>query len=283
MLSKKFIEHLESLLSEKIIASTPLSGGDINSVYLLGTSTKKVVLKTNTTIQLQDMFLLEKKGLESLRLSNTFRIPEVFYVGKYIGIAFLIIEYIDSVEKTKDFWTIFGEQLAGLHQQTTPYFGLEYDNYIGSLPQYNTICSTAADFYISQRLQPQFTLASENGFSFRNLDVFYKNIEKEIPDEPSSLIHGDLWSGNFVVDTRGLPCLIDPAIAYAPREMDIAMMHLFSGFDYRLFDVYNEYFPLQNGWSNRIPLFQLYFVLVHLNLFGSSYLSTVNSVIKKYL
>ena len=194
----------------------------------------------------------------------------------------MALEYIETIRKARKFWEVFGEQLANLHQKTSSFFGYKNDNYIGTLPQYNAKKYSASAFYITQRLEPQFTLAAQKGFSFSNIDTFYKVIEEKIPDEPSSLIHGDLWSGNFIIDNKGFPCLIDPVIAYAPREMDIAMMHLFGGFDQELFNVYQEIFPLTKDWKTRIPLWQLYYVLVHLNLFGSSYYHQVNSILSRY-
>ena len=130
---------------------------------------------------------------------------------------------------------------------------------------------------------PQFEMAQQKGYVFKDLEAFCHNILTEIPDEPSSLIHGDLWGGNFMVDNSGLPCLIDPSVSYAPREMDIAMMHLFGGFDTRVFEVYQEVFSMQNGWQDRIPLFQLYYLLVHLNLFGRSYYGQVKSIVDQYV
>jgi len=228
------------------------------------------------------MFKTEARGLNVLKSSNTFSIPEVIACGEVDVTSYLLLKYVDSVSRSSDFWEMFGLQLAAMHQISEVYFGFEEDNYIGSLPQENTKNETASAFYIQQRLEPQFRLASKNGYSFSKLDVFYKNIAGVIPKEPSSLIHGDLWSGNFMEDEKGTPCLIDPAVAYSPREMDIAMMHLFGGFEQQLFEVYHEIFPLQKGWKRRIPLFQLYYLLVHLNLFGNSYYASVKAIIEEY-
>ncbi len=126
-------------------------------------------------------------------------------------------------------------------------------------------------------------MALQKGFSFSNIKRLYKNIYDEIPEESSSLIHGDLWNGNFMIDKNGMPALIDPAVSYASREMDIAMMHLFGGFDPILFETYNETYPLVNNWRDRLPLWQLYYLLVHLNLFGSSYYSRVKDVVDRYV
>ncbi|AXT57977.1 fructosamine kinase [Aquimarina sp. AD1] len=282
MLSKRLIKHLENLLSEKIISTKSLSGGDINEVFLLTTNNREMVVKVNSVFKFHGMFKAEARGLQEFIDAAIFKIPEVLLFGKDADVSFLLLEYIKSGNKTRDFWSIFGERLANLHKQSKPYFGFEGDNYIGSLPQYNSKYSSASEFYITQRLQPQFEMAIKRGFSFSSLDSFYVAIENEISDEVSSLIHGDLWSGNFMIDINGFPCLIDPAVAYAPREMDISMMHLFGGFEHELFEVYNDIFPLIDGWKKRMEIWQLYYLLVHLNLFGDSYLPQIQSILKKY-
>ncbi|WP_299312249.1 fructosamine kinase family protein [uncultured Aquimarina sp.] len=282
MLSKEFIKHLENLLSEKIISTNPLSGGDINEVFLLTTNDRKVVVKINNNSKFREMFKAEARCLKELTDVGVFIIPGVLEFGEHNDITFLVLDYIEEGKKVKNFWSVFGEKLATLHKNSKSCFGFESDNYIGSLPQYNSKYSSASEFYIAQRLQPQFALAMQKGFSFKNLDSFYENTKAEIPSEASSLIHGDLWSGNFISAVNGYPCLIDPAVAYAPREMDIAMMHLFGGFDQELFGVYNEIFPLIEGWKTRLEIWQLYYLLVHLNLFGDSYLSKIQLIIRKY-
>ncbi|WP_438422218.1 fructosamine kinase family protein [Aquimarina macrocephali] len=282
MRSLKLTSHFEELLSEKIIAIQPLSGGDINDVCLIHTNQQKFVAKVNSASKFPGMFEAEAKGLQRLKDSNTFTIPGTIHFGEFDDIAFLILEYIDSGKQTDDFWEMFGEQLAALHRQNESYFGFENDNYIGSLPQYNTISDSAYEFYVTQRLQPQFELSRQKGFKFSDLDAFYKTIKDEIPDEKPSLIHGDLWNGNFMTDMQGYPCLIDPAVAYAPREMDMGMMHLFGGFNSRVFDVYNEVFPLVGNWKDRLSIWQLYYLLVHLNLFGSLYYNEVKSIVNRY-
>lgn len=281
MLSSELIQNFEALLSARITSAKPLAGGDINHVYLLNTEQNKFVVKLNDAIRFPGMFEAEANGLESLRSSNSFTIPQVMKWGEHNKDAFLILEYVDAGVQDNNFWEQFGEKLALLHQKSEAYYGFQINNYIGSLPQYNDHCNSSVDFYRRQRLAPQFDLAIERGFSF-SIDLLYKNIEDIIPEEPSSLIHGDLWGGNYIVDSNGMPCLIDPAVAYAPREMDIAMMQLFGGFDARVFDAYNEVFSLEKGWKDRVKLFQLYYLLVHLNLFGSSYFRSVQDIINLY-
>ena len=260
----------------------PLPGGDINEVFLLQCDSGDFVIKQNDAHRFPKMFETEAQGLELLRNSQSFRIPKVIAHGEEGNKSYLLLEYITKGSVSSFFWKTFAYHLAKLHKTTNENFGLTYHNYIGSLSQINKTESFASDFYIHQRLEPQFKLANENGFHFSSLDPFFKNISEEIPKEEPSLIHGDLWNGNYLVSAKNEPVLIDPAIAFASREMDIAMMKLFGGFPQEVFDTYHEAFPLSNNWQNRIPLWHLYYLLVHLNLFGSSYLPQVNTIIRQY-
>ncbi|MUP44412.1 fructosamine kinase [Gramella sp. BOM4] len=261
---------------------SPLSGGDINEVYLLNTGNDKFVIKLNQASRFPGMFEAEEFGLNKLAAPGIIDIPKPIKTGRINSMAYLLLEHKEEAAKSSDFWEVFGSQLAELHRNSAGYFGLERDNYIGSLPQYNQKKETASDFYISQRLQPQIEMAEEKGFDLRVSDRFYNNCESLIPDEASALIHGDLWNGNYLVNSEGKPCLIDPAVAFAPREMDLGMMKLFGGFSQKLFEVYEEHFPLEAGWRGRIPLWQLYYLLVHLNIFGAGYRSQVTSIIRQF-
>jgi len=261
---------------------TPLSGGSINSVYLLKSNTKKYVLKVNDASKFPNMFETEARGLQILKESKSFQTPEVKTQNEFENTSYLLMEYIPSGNKTSNFNELFAENLSKIHHSTQDYFGLSHHNYIGSLPQYNSKEKSASEFYINQRLKPQLKLASQKGYTFNQLEKVFKNISDIIPNEPSSLIHGDLWNGNYLISTKGEPCLIDPAISYSIREMDIAMMHLFGGFSDEIFNLYHEQFPLTENWQDRISLWQLYYLLVHLNLFGSGYFSQVNSIMKQY-
>ncbi|GLB51073.1 aminoglycoside phosphotransferase [Neptunitalea chrysea] len=258
-------------------------GGDINETFLLETNLGTRALKLNSANAFPTMFDAEAYGLQLLRNTKTIRIPQIYATGAIEETSYLIMEYVSAGKKTANFWQLFGEQLAKLHQQSNATFGLDKDNYIGSLPQYNKVTiDNSADFYIENRLKPQFQMAAKNGYTFQRLERFYNYIKELIPNEPPALIHGDLWSGNFLVGEDGHPCVIDPAVAYAPREMDIAMMHLFGGFSEELFQYYNTVYPLQKDWKKRLSLWQLYYLLVHLNLFGSSYLGSVATIIRQY-
>lgn len=259
-----------------------LAGGSINDVFLLQTNLGKQVVKINKASKFPGMFEAEKIGLECLKKATKLDVPRVLGLGKIHTTAYLLLEYKETGTPIQGFWENFGEGLAELHRCTASFFGFYSANYIGSLPQFNEKETSASAFYINQRLKPQFRMAAEKGFSFKNLHLFYQNILQEIPDEKPALIHGDLWGGNFLVNKKGLPCLIDPAVCFAPREMDLAMMKIFGGFPSEIFSIYDEKFPLAPGFETRIPLWQLYYLLVHLNIFGSSYLSQVEEIVRNY-
>ncbi|MDR5589465.1 fructosamine kinase family protein [Christiangramia sp. SM2212] len=280
--TKEILHEIATDFGEKLTGLSALTGGDINEVFLIETNSGKFVVKLNDHKRFPGMFDAEKSGLEKLRETKAIDIPETFKTGISVSKSYLILEFKESASKTGNFWDLFGEQMAQLHLNTSEEFGYEKDNYIGSLPQYNETRTSAAEFYIEMRLQPQIEMAERKGFDLKIPASFYKNLEQLIPNEPASLVHGDLWNGNFITNSIGQPCLIDPAVAYAPREMDLGMMKLFGGFNESLFEVYMETYPLQGNWQERIPLWQLYYLLVHLNIFGAGYKSQVTSIIRKY-
>ena len=260
----------------------PLQGGSINDVFLLKCKSANFVIKLNDSDRFPGMFVKEAKGLILLKSSESFKIPEIHSYGNEENNSYLIMEYIAEGSPDSNFWERFAQNLANLHINTNPFFGLDHENYIGSLPQINNFETTASEFYIARRLEPQIKMAANKGFNFSGIDRFYKNISEEIPIEQASLIHGDLWSGNYLVSEKKEAVLIDPAIAYAPREMDIGMMQLFGGFHQDVYALYDDCFPLIENWQERISIWQLYYLLVHLNLFGSGYFSQVNSIFKQY-
>ena len=279
---KSIIREIAVQNGLQCIDAKPLSGGDINSVFLLNCIAESYVVKINRAAKFPGMFEAEAKGLQLLASTHSFKIPKVIAFGELDSWSYLTLEYIPQGRATSHFWDDFAEKLAVLHKTSRPQFGLDHDNYIGSLPQPNKPALTASEFYISQRLEPQLELATKKGFSFAKLDRFYKTVSEVIPDDTPALIHGDLWNGNYLVSEKEEPVLIDPAVAFAPREMDLAMMQLFGGFPSEVFSAYNEVFPLTENWKDRVSLWQLYYLLVHLNLFGAGYFSQVSNILKKY-
>lgn len=285
MLGKIILENISKEIQKPINQVSPISGGDINDVYLLESGQEKWVIKVNSRQNFPNMFEAEKAGLEELAECSSIKVARPILTGESEEQSYLLLKYISSGPKTALFWQNFGQQLAQLHQTSKPQFGLDHDNYIGSLKQYNKKHDSWSDFYIHQRLEPQLEVAINSGYlkgSLRTFERLYDKMDNLFPQEPSALLHGDLWSGNFLCGENETPWLIDPAVYYGHREMDIGMMHLFGGFDQSLFDVYNNITPLESGWQERIPLTQLYPLLVHVNLFGEGYVGSVKSILNRF-
>jgi protein-ribulosamine 3-kinase len=269
------------------IRVSPVSGGSINRAYRLEVGGRRFFAKVNSAGKHPLMFELEANGLRALRVEGGPRIPDVIATGYADDDAFLVLEWIEPGKKPVDFGKAFGKQLATLHRQTHKLFGWEEDNYIGSLFQSNGRLRNWPEFYMINRLDPQVEMAFNNGLlskqHIRWFNVLYGKLEELIPQEIPALIHGDLWGGNYLVDESGQPILIDPAVYYGHREMDLGMMQLFGGFDQSIFEAYNRHFPLEKGWEDRIPLNQLYPLLVHVNLFGSGYVGQVERAVKLFI
>ncbi|MXV38474.1 phosphotransferase [Flavobacteriaceae bacterium Ap0902] len=270
----------------KINHSQSLSGGDISDVYLLNTSHGDYVIKINDSDKI-NIFLSEQTGLLALKNSNTLRIPEVYNVGQFTSYSYIIMEYIPSGDPKNDTFKNFGEKLAKLHMHTSDAFGFKSNNLIGTLPQLNNEHATWSEFYWEERIKPQFQLAVQKGLmSLENIpskEKFKQAIDQEFCDAKPSLIHGDLWNGNYLVDDKGDVALIDPAVYYGHPMMDIGMSQLFGGFPNAFLEAYKDSSNCAKSWQSQIELAQLYYLLVHLNLFGTSYLSPVLRIKEKFL
>lgn len=281
---EKLIEHIFSEIPSKI---SRLPGGDINDVYEVAIKQTGYIIKINDEQKFPGMLRLEALGLENLAASKCIKTPSVIKNGCADGKQYLVLEKIHQNVANEKTWEYLGHQLAKLHQCSSESFGFLHDNYIGSLIQKNTLQKNWVEFLISCRLQPMIELAVNQGdvnfVEAKIFDSLYKQLDSLIPKEQPTLLHGDLWSGNFLVDLNEEPVLIDPVVYYGHREMDLAMMHLFGGFSPLVFDIYNETFPLQKDWRKRIELNQLYPLLVHVNLFGRSYWGRVAKIVSKYI
>lgn len=232
------------------------------------------------------MFLKEASGLLELRQAKGVKIPEVYATGKFEIFQYLIMEFLKTGSPRPSFWKNFAEGLAIIHQVTKAYYGLKEDNYIGILKQQNTPHNTWAAFYAENRIMP-LIIAAENTHKLSRVEriaaeKLCKRLPNYIPDSGPSLLHGDLWAGNFLVTKEGLPAIYDPAPYYGNREMDIAMSLLFGGFDKQFYSLYEEIFPMEKNFRQRIRLYQLYPLLVHLNLFGSGYFMQVKEILEAY-
>jgi fructosamine-3-kinase len=276
------IPAVEAALGRKIVAWDAVAGGDINAAHEARLDDgRSIFVKSNNNAP-AGMFAAEARGLGWLAGASALRVPSVLAEGP----DFLILEHLEPGARKSDFDEALGRGLAAVHRKGAPTFGLDHDNFIGRLPQANAPLPSWAVFYRERRLLPQLHLAIDGGRASsamrRGFDRLLPRLEEVVgPTEPPARLHGDLWGGNAMADERGQPCLIDPAVFGGHREVDLAMMRLFGGFGGRVFAAYEESFPLAPGSETRVPLYQLYFLMVHVNLFGGSYVASVEHALRE--
>lgn len=286
MLDSTQKEFLENQLKSSIKNSKPLYGGDINDVYLIETENQSLVLKTNAKTLFPKMLEKEYCALEFLNSKSPIHYPKPIAHFTDEKNQYLLMEYIEPGANTKKGEINLGRELALQHQISNETFGWKEDNFIGSLPQINTKTNDWSNFYAEHRLLFQTKMAFDNGIiqssAVKQMERFCNHLPEIFPKEKPSLLHGDLWSGNYFIDKTNQPILYDPAVYFGHREIDIAMTRLFGGFSEDFYLSYNETNVLENDWQKRIPFGQLYPNLVHLNLFGGGYLSSISNVIKHF-
>lgn len=271
-------EVLERALGTSTSDAQPLGGGDISDAYAVALDDGRGVF-VKTRPGGGAMFEAEADGLAWLAEANAVRIPRVLAVGSE-DVPFLALELVRSAPHARDHDERLGQGLAALHRFGAPSFGYARDNFIGSLPQRGDPCDDWPEFYRTRRLDPLVRAAHREGdlpaSTLARFDRLYRVLaDRTGPPEPPARLHGDLWAGNRLCDEHGHPVLIDPAVYGGHREIDLAMMRLFGGFSARCFAAYAEAYPLAPGHEDRIPLYQLYPLLVHLNLFGRAYLGQI--------
>jgi fructosamine-3-kinase len=279
-------EAIGRSLGARVHRAQALDGGDINEAYALELEDgRRVFAKTNRRAP-PAMFSAEARGLAWLAQAESLRVPRVLAVSDPTekGPSFLVLEHVGSAARRRGFDEDLGHGLAALHRFGAPGFGLDHDNFIGRLPQANAPLPDWPSFYRARRLEPQLRRAVELGLApsgvRKGFDRLFATLEDRVgPPEPPARLHGDLWGGNLLVDEAGGPCLIDPAVYGGHREVDLAMMRLFGGFGPRVFSAYDEAWPLSAGHEERVDLYQLYPLLVHVNLFGGSYISSVEAAL----
>lgn len=271
-------EQLETALNEQIYSIG--WGGRIETL-----SGRSFFLKEGKP---SAIYACEVHGLQELRKSNTIQTAQVAAYGA----DYILTEYIPSATPKGDFYERFGRELAALHQTHADRFGFYEDNFIGDTMQLNLTTGIEGEdwaaFYYTKRLAYQFRLADSNGYSTRVLQRGMAVLEMKASDllsgseEKPTLLHGDLWNGNYLCDENNRPVLIDPAVYYGHREADLAMTYLFGGFPDEFYAAYHEAHPLPYGWEERIDLYKLYHLLNHLNLFSQGYLGESERIIRRY-
>ena len=263
-----------------------ISGGNISQAWKVCDQQGRAWLVKSNNKHLLPMFVAESKGLKEIAASATIRVPTPLCSGITQQHAFLVMEYI-QLQGTPS-TELFAEQLAAMHHCTQSHFGWTQDNTIGSTVQHNPLHDDWINFWRNERLEYQLALAQRKGFSApaftqgmqlaSRLSCFFSNY-KPLP----SLLHGDLWSGNYSADKQGQPVIYDPAIYYGDHEADLAMMELFGNPGKRFFSAYNAHFAIDAGYQTRKTLYNLYHILNHFNLFGGNYASQAQNMINQLL
>ncbi|MCX4240767.1 fructosamine kinase family protein [Paraliomyxa miuraensis] len=280
---------LQAALGGSITDAQRLGGGDINEAWAVRLTTadgpRRAFVKARRGAE-RDTFTVEARGLRWLAEPGVLRIPTVLAVGE--DPPFLALELVETGAPTEHTAQALGRGLAALHRAAPPSFGLDHDDFIARLRQDNTPGDDWPSFYWERRLLPMLQRAEREGLCDAALRHDFDRLATRLPErcgptEPPARLHGDLWSGNLLVDAHGAPVLIDPAVYGGHREIDLAMMRLFGGFSPRTFEAYAEAWPLAPGWEQRVPLYQLYPLLVHVNLFGRGYLDSVRAALRQVL
>jgi fructosamine-3-kinase len=262
-----------------------VGGGCINQAYQIGNGRQSFFIKLNQASQVA-MFEAEAQGLKDMYDSQTIRVPKPVCWGTVDNAAYLAMEWLELGGGGSDAWGRMGTALAAMHRVTsTQGFGWHQPNTIGATPQPNPWTGTWLEFYREHRLRHQFRLAGRRGGRFpRQHELLMALPDLLAGHNPaSSLVHGDLWSGNAAVTAEGDPVILDPATYYGDREVDIAMTELFGRFPAAFYEAYNAAYPLEAGYTTRKTLYNLYHILNHFNLFGGSYEAQANRMIDQLL
>jgi fructosamine-3-kinase len=275
---------LEAVLATDIESRSAVSGGDINDAWDVRLADgRRVFVKYNAHTPPR-MFEAEAAGLKFLREGihpeTNLVVPEVIHVDE----CFLVLELLErdqSIDQSEE----LGVGLARLHAASVNEFGAPESNFIGTLGQVNEPRDRWEDFFRDKRLEIQLSLPGARRLlsaeTKRRFELLYKNLGELLgPEEPPARLHGDLWGGNAFFTARG-PAIFDPAAYAGHREVDLAMMRLFGGFSERTFEAYDEVYPLGPGSDERVKIYQLYPLLVHVNLFGGGYVGSVEDILRR--
>lgn len=292
MIDEILLKQLSAALSEQLKVKIHINdaksvhGGDINESFRIATNEGYFFVKMNDAKRFPEMFAQEYAGLLELRSAGALQAPKPLAYGSVGGRAYLVQEFLTKGQAVTDFWDDFAVSLARQHRVTKPHFGNPGTNYLGTLKQYNTPYSNWAVFYAFNRLLPLIRMAYDQQIvdkqMVQQVESLCRQLPQLFPAEAPALLHGDLWSGNFMVGANGKACVFDPAVYYGHREMDLAMTRLFGGFDTRFYYAYQAAYPLLPGWQQRIGICQLYPLLVHLILFGGNYYNSIREVLQSY-
>lgn len=271
----------------RLSSASPVCGGSIHRAWHIDDGNRHYFVKTNEHAA-APVFAAEAQGLQALAAAAVVPAPTFVTLGQTKSQAFLVLEYLDLATLDRAGGARLGAALAQLHRMTGDSFGWPEDNFIGATPQFNAPHPGWPHFFGERRLRPQLQFALQNGMDKALVAKGHAIIERIgglfIDYRPApSLLHGDLWSGNAAQTRDGTPVIFDPACYYGDRETDIAMAELFGGFPTSFFAAYRAAWPLDSGYETRKPLYNLYHILNHFNLFGGAYLGQAQRMIEGLL
>jgi fructosamine-3-kinase len=292
MLTRQLSTHIVNLLSPGKLPTGKVTfgsvgGGSINKTYKVTIQDTLYLCKINSASKFPQLFEKECNGLNLIGNRGGIQVPKIFHCFQFEDYQVLILGWIEEGQKDEQFWVRFGEQMAALHSNSNEYFGLNESNYMGSLLQLNKPSVDWAIFFNESRLQPMVARCYNIGaLSAKHLKQF-ERIFLELPEifgdrQKPVLVHGDLWSGNFLCNKAGDPVLIDPAVSYAHPSVDLGMSTLFGGFNSKFYEAYHYCHPFPSNFKEQWEVCNLYPLLVHLFLFGNSYLSQILETLHKY-
>ena len=274
------LEKLSELLGTPVVASRRIGGGDISEVYEVEAPPQRYCVKFLASAPV-GFFQNEAQGLRVIENLGVVRTPQVMSVSDH----HLALRWIECVTPTKQAWRDLGEQLATMHRLHRQSFGFEADGFCGLTPQSNTPMRDGFAFFAQQRIEPQLKRARDTGLlraaEASRIQHIADRLDRWIPKQSPSLIHGDLWSGNVLFSPDG-PVLIDPAAHNGWAEADLAMTKLFGGFTADFYRAYHAFNPLPSGFGERVDLYNLYHLLNHLNLFGSIYHGRIMQIVTRF-
>ena len=283
MTIEALFEEIERRAGIRILRDrvSPVSGGSIDRTYRIEATPAPIFVKVASQAALP-MLEVEALGLDALRDAGGVRVPEVLATGTSADAAFLALEWIDFVAASEAAERSLGRGLARLHRATADAYGWARDNRIGATAQLNAQSADWVSFFAERRLGFQLALAVEAGLpvaASRAVASLIDDLDRWIGEHSTapSLVHGDLWGGNWAASGNAEPVLFDPAVHHADREVDMAMTRLFGGFGPAFYDAYAAEWPLPDGWERRAIVYNLYHVLNHFNLFGRGYLGQLSA------
>lgn len=265
-------QHAEELLGAAVVATAPLAGGDTSSAIKLRLSDGTTAIMKTHAHPPAGFFACEATGLRWLAEADGVPVPEVLAVDEDC----LILRWVEAGKASADAAVGFGHALAATHAAGAPSYGGAADGFISKLPLPNTPCDSWAEFYAVRRVLPYLKLARDRGAvseaEAARVEGVIGKLTALLPEEPPARLHGDLWNGNVLWGQESRVWMIDPAAYGGHRELDLAMLTLF-GMPHlpRVLEAYQERAPLTEDWEERIPLHQLFPLLVHAALFGGGY------------